>query len=110
MDWAEGAENQAKSGTPIIPHLTDATSEAEPDGERDYGGMNARHILSTGLAALPVNAASVLFDCSHVYAYARGNLAGDVYANVTAEAIGRILAVRLYNMTNDPGMRIRRAF
>jgi Mn-containing catalase len=28
-----------------------------------------------------------------------------MYANVTAEATGRTLAVRLYNMTDDPGMK-----
>jgi Mn-containing catalase len=28
-----------------------------------------------------------------------------MYANVTAEATGRALAVRLYNMTDDPGMK-----
>lgn len=67
------------------------------------GGMNARHILSTGLAALPENANGVPFNCSHVYA--SGNLAADMYANVTAESTGRILATRLYNMTDDPGMK-----
>jgi Mn-containing catalase len=66
-------------------------------------GMNFRHILSTGLAALPVNADGVPFDMSHVYA--SGNIAADMYANVTAEATGRTLAVRLYNMTSDPGMK-----
>ena len=71
-------------------------------------GMNFRHILSTGLAALPVNADGVPFDMSHVYA--SGNIAGDMYANVTAEATGRTLAVRLYNMTDDPGMKDMLAF
>ncbi|WP_031554519.1 manganese catalase family protein [Parvularcula oceani] len=66
-------------------------------------GMNFRHILSTGLAALPVNADGVPFDTSHVYA--SGNLAADMFANVTAESTGRTLAVRLYNMTDDPGMK-----
>jgi Mn-containing catalase len=28
-----------------------------------------------------------------------------MYANVTAETTGRVLAVRLYNMTQDPGMK-----
>src|SRR5690606_6202665 len=60
------------------------------------GGMNARHVLSTGLAALPVNADGVPFDCSHVYA--SGNIAADMYANVTAESTGRLLATRLHNM------------
>ena len=43
------------------------------------------------------------FDCSHVYA--SGNLAADMFANVTAEATGRLLAVRLYNSAKDPGMK-----
>jgi len=67
------------------------------------GGMNPRHILSAGLAALPVNSDGVPFDCSHVYA--SGNLAADMYCNVCAESTGRTLAVRLYNMTDDPGMK-----
>lgn len=66
-------------------------------------GMNLRHILSSGLAAMPVDTNGVPFDCSHVYA--SGNIAADMYANVTAEATGRALACRLYNMTDDPGMK-----
>jgi Mn-containing catalase len=71
-------------------------------------GMDLRHILSTGLGALPSDANGVPFDCSHVYA--SGNIAADMYANVTAEASGRALAVRLYNMTSDPGMKDMLAF
>ncbi|MBV8833929.1 MAG: manganese catalase family protein [Acidobacteriaceae bacterium] len=67
------------------------------------GGMNPRHFLSAGLAALPVNSDGVPFDCSHVYA--TGNIAGDMLANATAEASGRTLACRLYEMTDDPGMK-----
>jgi Mn-containing catalase len=39
------------------------------------------------------------------HCYASGNIAADMTANVTAESTGRVLAVRLYNMTNDPGMK-----
>jgi Mn-containing catalase len=70
--------------------------------------MNLKHVLSSGLAAMPVDASGVPFDMSHIYA--SGNIAGDMYANVTAEATGRALAVRLYNMTNDPGMKEMLAF
>lgn len=66
-------------------------------------GMNLRHILSTGLAATAEDANGVPFNASHVYA--SGNIAGDMLANATAEATGRALATRLYNMTDDPGMR-----
>lgn len=66
-------------------------------------GMLQRHILSTGLAAYPANSDGVPFDCSHIYA--SGNLAADMFCNIAAEATGRTLAVRLYNSTNDPGMK-----
>jgi Mn-containing catalase len=65
--------------------------------------MDMRHILSSGLSAMPVNSNGVPFDASHVYA--SGNIAADMLANVTAESTGRTLAVRLYNMTDDPGMK-----
>jgi Mn-containing catalase len=71
-------------------------------------GVNMRHILSTGLAATPENCNGVPFNASHVYA--SGNIAGDMYANVAAEATGRVLATRLYNMTDDPGMKDMLAF
>lgn len=67
------------------------------------GGMNPRHILSSGLSAMPVNSNGVPFDMSHVYA--TGNLGADMLANATAEAGGRVLASRLYNMTDDQGMK-----
>ncbi|GJE27248.1 manganese catalase family protein [Methylobacterium organophilum] len=66
-------------------------------------GMLHRHILSTGMAAFPANSEGVPFDMSHIYA--SGNLAADMYCNVAAEATGRTLAVRLFNATNDAGMR-----
>jgi Mn-containing catalase len=67
------------------------------------GGMNPRHILSSGLSAMPVNANGIPFDMSHVYA--TGNIGADMMANVTAEAGGRVLASRLYNFTDDAGMK-----
>jgi Mn-containing catalase len=67
------------------------------------GGMDPRQYLSAGFAALASDANGVPFDGSHVYA--SGNIAADMYSNITAEATGRALATRLYNMTDDPGMK-----
>lgn len=67
------------------------------------GGANPRHLLSSGLSAMPVNANGVPFDMSHIYA--TGNIAADMQANVAAEASGRVLASRLYNWTDDKGMK-----
>lgn len=76
---------------------------ADPIGGAVLNGMDFRHLLSTGLAALPSDANGVPFDASHVYA--SGNIAADMYANATAESSGRVLACRLYTMTDDPGMK-----
>jgi Mn-containing catalase len=83
--------------------LQDEMVKGSPAVEAVLGGMDFRQILSTGLAALPSDANGVPFDCSHVYA--SGNIAADMFANITAESTGRALAVRLYNMTDDPGMK-----
>lgn len=67
------------------------------------GGMNLKNLLSAGLSAMPVDSDGVPFDMSHIYA--SGNIAADMTANVAAESTGRTLAVRLYNMTDDAGMK-----
>ena len=67
------------------------------------GGMNINHVIGTCMAAMPVDANGVPFDCSHVYA--SGNVAADMLANATAESTGRMLAVQLYKMTDDAGMK-----
>jgi len=76
---------------------------ADPIAGAVLNGMNMRHILSTGLAATPENCNGVPFNASHVYA--SGNIVGDMFANVAAESTGRVLAARLRNMTDDPGMK-----
>lgn len=95
--------------TAVALNLENAPLSVQEDVSRDtvggsvLNGMDFRHILSTGLAALPSDANGVPFDCSHIYA--SGNIAADMIANVTAEGSGRVLAVRLFNMTDDPGMK-----
>jgi Mn-containing catalase len=104
--------------TAVALNLEKAPLSAQEDGAADavvgavmggesarscIEGMLQRHVLSTGLAAYPANSDGVPFDCSHIYA--SGNIAADMYCNVAAEATGRTLAVRLYNSTNDPGMK-----
>lgn len=76
---------------------------ADPVASAVLGGLNLKNILSGGLSAMPVDSDGVPFDMSHIYA--SGNIAADMTANVTAESTGRVLAVRLYNLTNDPGMK-----
>lgn len=88
--------------------LQDEAVAQDPAVAAILGGMSAKHYLSVGLNAMPVDSDSVPLDLSHVYA--SGNLAADMFANVTAESTGRVLATRLYHMTDDPGMMDMLAF
>jgi Mn-containing catalase len=83
--------------------MQEAAAAQDPVVLAILGGMNPRHVLSSGFSAMPVNSNGVPFDLSHVYA--TGNIGADMMANVTAEAGGRTLAARLYKMTDDAGMK-----
>ncbi len=87
-------------GAPV--HLQEAGAQ-NPAVVAVLAGMDPRQYLSAGFAALASDANGVPFNGSHIYA--SGNIAADMYANVTAEATGRALATRLYEMTDDPGMK-----
>jgi Mn-containing catalase len=67
------------------------------------GALEPRHFLSAGLGALPSDVNGVPFNAGYVDM--AGNLVADMRANAAAEAVGRTLATRLYEMTDDPGMR-----
>ena len=71
--------------------------------EAVLGGEDPRHILSAGLGAMPADANGNPFNGSWVVA--TGNVGSDMHANVHAEASGRLLATRLWEMTDDPGMK-----
>jgi len=88
--------------------LKEKITSENPAVEAVLGGMNPRHILSSGLGAMAVDSAGVPF--SGAYVVGTGNIAADMHANVTAEAGGRVLATRLYEMTDDHGMRDMLAF
>jgi Mn-containing catalase len=85
------------------PAVEKGVGASNPAIQAMLGGQDPRHYLSSGASAMPVNSDGVPFDMSHVYA--TGNLAADMYANITAEAGGRVLACRLHELTDDPGMK-----
>ena len=74
----------------------------------DLNDLLPRQLLSAGMSATAEDANGTPFSCSHVYA--SGNLVADMYSNVCAEATGRVLATRLWEMTDDPGMKEMLAF
>lgn len=88
--------------------LKDEMAAANPLVESILGGRDPRHILSAGLGAMAADSNGVPFNGSWVIG--TGNIASDMYANVHAEASGRVLATRLYELTDDPGMKDMLAF
>ncbi len=67
------------------------------------GGMNPQHVIVTGLGAAPTD--SVGYPWNARYTIASGNMLADFRFNVTAESQGRLQVCRLYNMTEDAGVR-----
>jgi Mn-containing catalase len=66
-------------------------------------GMNPQHAIVSGLGAMPAD--SVGYPWNAKYTIASGNLLADFRFNVTAESQGRLQVSRLYNMTEDKGVR-----
>jgi Mn-containing catalase len=83
--------------------LKDKIAGENPLVSNILGGMDPRHVLSSGLAAMAVDSNGVPFNGSWVVG--SGNIAADMYANVMAESTGRVLATRLYELTDDSGMK-----
>ena len=94
----------------MIARLLDASPiEAQVSAARDpmvaavMGGMNPQHAIVSGLGATPTD--SVGYPWNSRYTIASGNLLADFRFNVTAESQGRLQVCRLYNMTDDAGVR-----
>ena len=66
-------------------------------------GMNPQHFIVSGNGPRPVDSAGNLWNAG--FMTASGNLLADFRFNVTAESQGRLQACRLYNMTEDTGVR-----
>src|SRR3954466_11949380 len=66
-------------------------------------GMNPQHLIVAGSGPRPVDSAGNLWNAG--YTIASGNLLADFRFNVTAESQGRLQVCRLYNMTEDRGVR-----
>ncbi|WP_123623574.1 manganese catalase family protein [Halorubrum sp. CSM-61] len=95
--------------TAVSKNLEGASEEAREAAREDavvdemMRSGQPRQALSAGLHAMPVDSNGVPFTGNYVVA--SGNLAADLYANVMAESTGRVLATRLYEFTDDPGMK-----
>ena len=67
------------------------------------GGMNPQHVIVSGLGAMPADSNGYPWNAKYIIA--SGNLLADFRANLNAESQGRLQVARLYNETNDRGVR-----
>jgi Mn-containing catalase len=70
--------------------------------------MNPQHEIVSGGGAMPAD--SVGFPWNGRFIVASGNLLADFRSNLHAESQGLMQAVRLYEMTDDPGVRDHLSF
>jgi Mn-containing catalase len=100
--------------TMIARLLESAPAAMQEDAVRNpvlgavMGGMNPQHLIVSGLGAMPTD--SVGYPWNAKYTIASGNLLADFRFNVTAESQGRLQVARLYEMTDDRGVRDMLAF
>jgi manganese catalase len=89
----EGAPNE----------VTADAAAANPALAAILGGMNPQHSIISGGGALPTNSQGIPWNAGYIVA--SGNLLTDFRSNVHAEAQSRLQTSRIYNMTDDPGVR-----
>src|SRR3954462_8182489 len=100
----EGADSDTtesaakKSG--VVAAVLGGTS---PKDMMAAAAMNPQHLIVSGQGAMPAD--SVGNRWTAAYIVASGNLLADFRFNVTAESQGRLQVARLYNMTEDKGIR-----
>ncbi|HEX8415169.1 MAG TPA: manganese catalase family protein [Sphingomicrobium sp.] len=68
-----------------------------------FSSMSPQHAIVSGAGAMPVDSVGNRWTADYITA--SGNLLADFRFNVTAESQGRLQAARLYNMTDDPGIK-----
>lgn len=76
---------------------------ADPVVAAVMGGMDPQQAIVAGGGALLADSNG--YPWNGRYIVASGNLLADFRANVAAEAQGRLQTARLYNMTDDPGVK-----
>ena len=80
-----------------------AAAAANPALAAVLGGMNVQHAIVAGGGAVLADAAG--YPWNGKYIVASGNLMADFQMNAAAEMQGRVQTARLYNMTDDNGVR-----
>ncbi|MDG4826900.1 manganese catalase family protein [Asanoa sp. WMMD1127] len=82
---------------------TEKAVAANPVLAAVIGGMNPQHAIVSGGGAVPRDSQGVPWNAGYIVA--SGSLLTDFRSNVAAEAQSRLMTSRVYNMTDDPGVK-----
>ena len=85
------------------PSTTVAKAVEDPAVAAIVGGMDPQQAIVSGGGAMLADSRGTPWNGKFIVA--SGNLLADFRANVAAEAQGRLQTARLYNMTDDPGVK-----
>ncbi|HEY3482952.1 MAG TPA: manganese catalase family protein [Streptomyces sp.] len=85
------------------PATLTAEAVKDPVMAATLGGMDLQQVIVAGGGALPADSNGTPWNGKYIIA--SGNLLADFRANAAAEAQGRLQTARLYNMTDDPGVK-----
>jgi Mn-containing catalase len=94
----EAQEEAAQSNSVVGSVLGGGDTE-----EAILAGLDPQHVIVSGLGAMPSDSDGNRW--SAAYIVASGNLLSDFRFNVAAESQGRQQVARLYQLTDDPGVR-----
>jgi Mn-containing catalase len=87
---------------------TEKAVAANPVLAAVIGGMNPQHAIVSGGGALPRDSQGVPWNAGYIVA--SGNMLTDFRSNAAAEGQSRLMTSRIYNMTDDRGVRDMLAF
>jgi Mn-containing catalase len=82
---------------------TEKAAAANPVLAAVLGGQNPQHAIVTGGGPMPTNSQGVPWQAGYIVA--SGNMLADFRSNVAAEAQSRLQTSRIYNMTDDRGVK-----
>lgn len=85
------------------PATATAKAVKDPVMAAMIGGMDPQQAIVAGGGALPADSNGTPWNGKYIVA--SGNLLADFRANAAAKAQGRLQTARLYNMTDDPGVK-----
>jgi Mn-containing catalase len=98
LEKAPLEDQESAARNPIVGAIMGGTNP-----ETVVASMNPQHVIVSGLGATPTD--SVGYPWTARYTIASGNLLADFRFNLTAESQGRLQVTRLYELTEDRGVR-----